>query len=302
MKVIPTTSTAVRFTLTAVVLAALAHGPPASAQQQLPPLVVHAENQKVKFAGIIVDRTGETLRVREGDVATHTVVIDDHTKIQTPNGLFKMQRKRRDQTSLVPGLLMQVDGHGAADGTLLADELTFSTRSLNTAKQIEVGGEVTRSRVSANTDSIDTVKRRLEDSLSHVNARVTNLDNYVEKISTTVNFHTNDPSLGSGAKGVLDDMVNRINGWTGYIIEVKGYADTTGTAPHNLELSQERAMSVVRYLVEEKGISIRRVSNPTGFGSSAAIATNATPDGRAMNRRATIRVLVNKGNGTDNRR
>jgi len=301
MKVIPITSTTVRFTLTAVVLAALAHGPPASAQQQLPPLVVFAENQKAKFAGIIVERIGDTLRVREGDVAMHSVLLTDETKIQTPNGLFKMHRKRRDQTALVPGLLMQVQGHGSTDGMLVADELTFSNRSLNTAKQIEVGGEVTRSRVSANSDSIDTVKRRLEDSLSHVNARVTNLDNYVEKVSMTVNFTTNEYSLGSGAKGVLDDLVNRINGWSGYLIEVKGYADTTGSNPHNLELSQERAMSVVRYLVEQKGIPIRRVSNPTGFGSTSAIATNATPDGRAMNRRVTVRVLVNKGNGSDSR-
>lgn len=301
MKVIPITSTTVRFTLTAVVLAALAHGPPVWAQQELPPLVVHAENQKAKFAGIIVQRSGDTLRVREGDVATHTIVIDDHTRIQTPNGLFKMQRKRRDQTALVPGLLMQVDGHGAADGTLIADELTFSTRSLNTAKQIEVGGEVTRSQVSANSDSIDIVKRRLQDSITHANARINNLDNYVEKISTTVNFHTNESELGKGARGVLDDLANRISDWKGYLIEVHGYADTTGTDPHNLELSERRAESVVRYLVDDKGIPVRRVLNPTGFGSASSIATNATADGRAMNRRVTVRVLLNKGNGSDSR-
>jgi OOP family OmpA-OmpF porin len=52
---------------------------------------------------------------------------------------------------------------------------------------------------------------------------------------------------------------------------------------------------VVRYLTEQKDVPMRRVVNPTGYGSTDAVASNATPDGRAMNRRATVRVLVNKG-------
>ena len=284
---------------TPFLLATLAFAQMASAQAQavasLPPLVVHADGQKFKISGILVDRNGDQLRVREGDVATHTVLLTNDTKISTPSGLFKMDRKRRDASNLLPGLMLQVEGRGGSNGALIADEIHFSTRSMKVAQQINVGGEVVRSQVNANSDSIEAVKRRLTDSLSHVNARVTNLDNFEERYSTVVNFATDSWTLTDGAKGVLGDMVGRTAGFRGYYIEVKGYADTTGTAEYNLQLSQKRAEAVVRYLTEIKDVPLRRVLNPTGFGQSAAIAANSNELGKAMNRRATVRVLVAKG-------
>jgi len=282
---------------TPLLLAALVLAQPASAQgvASLPPLVVHADGQKFKISGILVDRNGDQLRVREGDVATHTVLLTNDTKISTPSGLFKMDRKRRDASNLLPGLMLQVEGRGGQNGALVADEIHFSTRSMKVAQQINVGGEVVRNQVYANTDSIEAVKRRLTDSLSHVNARVTNLDNFEERYSTVVNFATDSWTLTDASKGLLSDMVNRTAGFKGYYIEVKGYADTTGTAEYNLQLSQKRAEAVVRYLTEVKDVPLRRVLNPTGFGQSTAIAANSNELGKAMNRRATVRVLVAKG-------
>jgi outer membrane protein OmpA-like peptidoglycan-associated protein len=161
---------------------------------------------------------------------------------------------------------------------------------MKTAQQINVGSETLRGDVAANTDSI-----------THLNAKVTNLDNYEEKTVAMVNFVTNEWELLPAAKSVLDDLAGRISGLKGYVVEVKGFADTTGSTPRNLQLSDMRAQAVVRYLIEQKGIPMRRVLNPTGFGSAAAIASNATPDGRAMNRRAMVRVLVNKGLAEDHR-
>jgi outer membrane protein OmpA-like peptidoglycan-associated protein len=285
-----------RFQLKPLLLAALAFAPAAaSAQQdaaaaQLPPLVITADGEKAKFAGILVDRQGDKLRVREGNTALHVVLLTDDTKISTPKGLFKMERKRRGVDDLLPGLMLQVEGTGSSDGAIVAKEIHFSTRSMKTAQQINVGSEVIRGNVAANTDSI-----------THLNARVTNLDNYDEKFATQVNFVSNEWSLLPAAKGQLDDLAGKASALKGYIVEVKGYADTTGSTPHNLELSEMRAQAVVRYLIEDKGIPMRRVLNPTGFGDANAIASNATPDGRAMNRRVTVRVLVNKGLAEDHR-
>jgi outer membrane protein OmpA-like peptidoglycan-associated protein len=282
---------------TSLLLATLAFVPAASAQDAttLPPMVVHADGQKVKISGILVDRHGDQLRVREGNVATHTVLLTNDTKISTPSGLFKMDRKRRDESNLLPGLMLQVEGKGGSDGAVVAEEIHFSTRSMKVAQQINVGGEVVRNQVNANTDSIEVIKRRLTDSLSHVNARVTNLDNFDERYSTVVNFATDSWTLTDAAKGVLSDMAGRVARFKGYYIEVKGFADTTGTVEYNLQLSQKRAEAVVRYLTEIKDVPLRRILNPTGFGESSAIAANSNAVGKAMNRRATVRVLVAKG-------
>jgi outer membrane protein OmpA-like peptidoglycan-associated protein len=258
-------------------------------------MLVHADGEKAKFSGVIVRRDGDRILVRQGDIATHTVLINDDTRISTPSGLFKMDRKKRDASRLLPGLMLEVEGRGGPDGTVVADEIHFSSRSMKTAEQINVGGEVTRNQVAANTDSIDQVKRRLADSISHVNARVTNLDMYDEKVSTFVTFPHDSWQLGDGAKKVLDDMAARVAGERGYYIEVKGYADTTGTSHYNFELSERRASAVVRYLTEDKDIPLRRILNPTGLGETSAHGSNTSPDGRAMNRRATVRVLVSRG-------
>src|SRR5690242_15174325 len=99
----------VRSHLTPLVLAAVAFGLPAAAQepqpQPLPPMVVHADGQKAKFSGIVVDRHGDTIRLREGDVATHSILLTDETRISTPSGLFKMSRKKRDASNIMPGLM-----------------------------------------------------------------------------------------------------------------------------------------------------------------------------------------------------
>lgn len=66
-------------------------------------------------------------------------------------------------------------------------------------------------------------------------------------------------------------------------VEVQGHTDNRGADPHNSDLSQRRADSIVRWLVQH-GISPTRLT-PRGYGASRPIVDNATPQGRAMNRR-----------------
>jgi outer membrane protein OmpA-like peptidoglycan-associated protein len=51
----------------------------------------------------------------------------------------------------------------------------------------------------------------------------------------------------------------------------------------------------VRYLIDEKGIPLRRIINPTGFGEANPVGSNQSVTGRAMNRRVSVRVMVSKG-------
>ena len=69
-------------------------------------------------------------------------------------------------------------------------------------------------------------------------------------------------------------------------ILVEGYTDSQGGAAFNQELSQRRADSVRTYLVS-RGLPPERVT-AQGFGLASPIADNASPEGRANNRRVEI--------------
>ena len=73
-------------------------------------------------------------------------------------------------------------------------------------------------------------------------------------------------------------------------VEIQGHTDSSGNPTSNLELSKNRAKSVVDYLTSN-GISISRLSSE-GFGDTHPIATNDTPEGRRQNRRTTIKILA----------
>jgi outer membrane protein OmpA-like peptidoglycan-associated protein len=69
-------------------------------------------------------------------------------------------------------------------------------------------------------------------------------------------------------------------------INVEGFTDSQGDASYNQELSQRRAQTVRDYLVS-RGISSDRVT-AQGFGLTRPVADNASPEGRANNRRVEI--------------
>jgi outer membrane protein OmpA-like peptidoglycan-associated protein len=72
------------------------------------------------------------------------------------------------------------------------------------------------------------------------------------------------------------------------ILDVYGYTDNTGTVPHNLDLSQRRAVAVAT-IISSQGVDQRRIY-VSGKGEDDPIASNATESGRSQNRRVEIRI------------
>ena len=85
----------------------------------------------------------------------------------------------------------------------------------------------------------------------------------------------------------LDDVAARVKASKGdEMLEIVGHTDSTGPEAYNLGLSERRAQSAANYL-EGKGVSMSRIT-VKGMGESAPVASNATREGRAMNRRVEI--------------
>jgi outer membrane protein OmpA-like peptidoglycan-associated protein len=127
------------------------------------------------------------------------------------------------------------------------------------------------------------------------NDRISALDDYVVQDTMAINFRVNSAILSRDAKAQLDSVATKAQSAKGYVIEVSGYTDSTGSVDKNRRLSQQRADSVVRYLVENHQIPLRRIVTPYGYGEAQSIADNRTRSGREANRRVEVKILVNRG-------
>ena len=87
----------------------------------------------------------------------------------------------------------------------------------------------------------------------------------------------------------LEKLLDFLNKRPTLRIEISGHTDNKGSARYNKKLSDERAKSVVTYLVN-KGIDINRLE-AKGYGFDEPIATNDTDEGRQMNRRTEFMVI-----------
>jgi outer membrane protein OmpA-like peptidoglycan-associated protein len=102
-------------------------------------------------------------------------------------------------------------------------------------------------------------------------------------------FDTDSATLKPESFPQLNQVVAFMKKNPEWIVEISGHTDNTGTKAHNLELSKQRAKSVVSFL-EEKGISAQRLV-AKGYGATQPVASNTTADGRARNRRTEFRLL-----------
>lgn len=101
-----------------------------------------------------------------------------------------------------------------------------------------------------------------------------------------VNFESGSAELTPDSLAVLDRLARVLKHHSEVIIEIQGHTDSLGPDGLNLRLSEERAMSVMEYLVT-RGISAERLK-VKGYGEVQPIATNSTPEGRAQNRRVDV--------------
>jgi outer membrane protein OmpA-like peptidoglycan-associated protein len=120
-------------------------------------------------------------------------------------------------------------------------------------------------------------------------ARVEVRDNKIQ-FKEKIQFEYNKAVILPASFGLLDEIVDVIKK-NGHLkkIAIEGHASSEGDAKHNLKLSDDRAKSVMKYLVD-KGIDQARLT-AKGFGSQRPIADNATDEGKEKNRRVEFLVI-----------
>lgn len=104
-----------------------------------------------------------------------------------------------------------------------------------------------------------------------------------------IEFETNARDLTQTAMRSLDELANGLRENPAVVIAVTAHTDNRGKASKNLELSKQRVMAVVEYLVDQ-GISHQRLK-PYAYGESRPLVSNSTSEGRTANRRIEVELL-----------
>ncbi|MCX7304546.1 MAG: OmpA family protein [Hyphomicrobiales bacterium] len=113
-------------------------------------------------------------------------------------------------------------------------------------------------------------------------------DQIILNMPADITFNIDQDAVKSGFFPVLNSVAKVLIRYRQTVVDVYGFTDSTGSEQHNLDLSQRRAMSVANYL-SAQGVDSRRFA-VTGFGKARPIASNATAEGRAQNRRVEIQL------------
>ena len=113
----------------------------------------------------------------------------------------------------------------------------------------------------------------------------------VQKIALAakgINFENGKAVITASSFKSLDDLATLLNSYPGASVEIQGHTDNNGAADANKTLSQDRANAVKRYL-SAGGVAEARMT-AVGYGQEMPIADNATPAGKAKNRRVDFKL------------
>jgi outer membrane protein OmpA-like peptidoglycan-associated protein len=284
-----------------------------------------ASGQKMKIKGVVTRRDADTFIVRDMNGVDTTVRLNDRTSVKTKGG-FLRSGTNYAQTSILRGLNLEVEGRGNGSGELDAEKIRFNEADMRVARAVESRAAPLEERATDTENKLTQVEanaQRLSGQLEELqavsnaarggakaaqatadaavagvnatNERISALDDYTPQTSTAVNFKSGSAVLSADAKTALDDIASKALNAKGYVLEVSGFADSRGSIALNRALSQRRADAVIRYLVENHSIPLRRIVTPYGYGELNPVAENESREGRAQNRRVEIKLLVNKG-------
>src|SRR5271166_6017465 len=287
-----------------------------------------SNGQKATVTGTIISRDGNLVKLM--DMKNHSidlVKITDTTKIGRRKDLQAFLRHSdMSVTALLPGLTVKAEGVGNAEGELEANKIKFcldlfaitvaqeqhirnnkaavgraqttadprvanaataqssANKAQSTADQGVATAQAVGAAVAANTVAVEAVDKRASD-----------LGDYVTLDGTRVYFAEGSYRLNDTSKAALGRLISANSGIDGYVIEIAGYTSSTGSAQYLQRLSEERAAVVARYLCENAGVPMWRIVVPAGYGEPRPAAGNNDAEGRALNRRVEVKVLVNKG-------
>lgn len=176
---------------------------------------------------------------------------------------------------------------GAAGAGVAAGIAALAGKNAAKAAMIGAGvGVLAGGAVGAYMDAQDAKLRKF---LEGTGVRVVrNGDQITLVMPSNITFDTNSSTLRSDFNNVLHAVSLVLKEYPKTIIEVMGHTDSDASDAYNLALSRRRAEAVGNHLIGE-GVATMRVLTE-GFGEQYPVASNDTPQHKALNRRVELRL------------
>ncbi|MCC5975564.1 MAG: OmpA family protein [Rubellimicrobium sp.] len=185
------------------------------------------------------------------------------------------QENTNTQTGVIGGALL-----GGAIGAISGSD--SDERLRNAAIGATIGG--TLGGIGGN--QLDRQEAELRQQLGRNVGIVNDGTNLTVTMPQDILFAVDSAVVNPGSQADLRTLSNSLNAYPNSRVVVVGHTDSTGSAAHNQALSERRANSVAAVLIQN-GVSPSRI-RAVGRGEDQPIATNQTPEGRALNRRVEI--------------
>jgi OmpA-OmpF porin, OOP family len=276
-----------------------------------------AAEQTVKVEGLIKGRSGDLVVLQTKDNLDLVFELTEGTDVGQVQGILKARNKKMSMAALIPGLAIKVEGY-YHDGQLIARTVRFKGNDLQQAEAIEAGTHETKLQAQQNQEELEKHKAELEAqkkalqqqeakvaanqaaiaankaTIDAAVARFGQLDDYYILDEVTVYFGNGKVKVDPKYTPQLMALVEKAKTINGYMIEVKGYASSTGNAASNQKLSEDRANNVTNILLQQGKTPLTRMLAPGAMGESEQVGNTKTPEGEAENRRVVVRVLQNK--------
>jgi len=275
--------------------------------------------QSAKTEGLITGRSGDTMTIQTADSSSVVVVLTDTTQVAQVQGAFKARRKQMSMAALVPGLQVKVEGSYNPQSQLVANSVTFKGNDLEDAEKIQAGLAPAKEQIQQSEQELAEQKAALarqqqemqeqqqqmkeaqdkidanKAAIEAANKRFGQLDDYNIMDEVTVYFGNGKVKVDPKYIPQLLELAKKAETITGYVIQVKGYASSVGSASLNQKLSDDRANSVTNILIQQAHIPLTRMLAPGAMGEAHQVGNDKTAEGQAQNRRVVVRVLQNKG-------
>jgi outer membrane protein OmpA-like peptidoglycan-associated protein len=219
-------------------------------------------------------------------------VVGCATKKNVREAIAPVQDQANKTQTQVGALQKQTDENKQSIGDLDRQVATADEKAVEAGKK---AAEAAEAAAKANSAAAEAAQRAeaansaAQQTQQKLDTSLQNLDNYKLVTTQPVYFGLNRATLSKDEQQKLDEAVQKISSMKMYIVEVEGYADRTGPASYNRELSRKRADAVVHYLAVEHNIPLRSIRQ-LGAGSDFPNADNKTRAARKENRRVDVKI------------